>query len=119
MSSCLRKKRQVNFPGAADISRIKAVRNGLRIMSTRGYTSLKEITDTDVSSIPAEEKGADTLDGALCSLGVFTRTPKRGTTRKSRLERLSPDQMLRIGKDSRALPSSDDPLSGNLFHAHQ
>jgi len=83
---------------AADLSRAKAVRNGLRILLTRGYGSLKEITDADLSRIPADAKGGDTLDGALCLLGVFTRTPKRGSTRKSRLERLSPDQMLRIAK---------------------
>jgi integrase len=92
------RKAASELPWAADISRIKAIRNGLRIMLTRGYTSVKEITDADVSNIPADAKGVDTLDGALCSLGVFTRTPKRGTTRKSRLERLSPDQMLRIAK---------------------
>ncbi len=83
---------------AADISRIKAIRNGLRILLTHGYRSLKEITDADLSNIPADARGVDTLDRALCSLGVFTRTPKRGSTRKSRLERLSPDEMLRIAK---------------------
>jgi hypothetical protein len=61
------------LPWAADISRIKAIRNGLRIMLTRGYTSLEEITDADVSTIPADAKGVDTLDGMLCLLGVFTR----------------------------------------------
>ncbi len=80
----------------ADISRIKAIRNGLRILLTHEYNSLKEITDADLSNIPADARGVDTLDRALCSLGVFNRTPKRGVTRKSRLERLSPDQMLRI-----------------------
>jgi integrase len=83
---------------AAGISRIKAIRTGLRILLTRGYSSLKEITDADLSNIPVDARGVDTLDLALCALGVFTRTPKRGTTRKSRLERLSPDQMLRIAK---------------------
>ena len=67
-------------------------------MLTRGYTSVKEITDADVTNIPADAKGVDTLDGALCCLGVFTHTPKRGTTRKSRLGRLSPDQMVKIAK---------------------
>ena len=86
------------LPWAADISRIKAIRNGLRIMLTRGYTSLEEITDADVSTIPADAKGVDTLDGMLCLLGVFTRTPKRGTTRRSRLARLNPGQMLTIAK---------------------
>jgi integrase len=83
---------------AAGISRTKAIRTGLRILLTRGYGSLKEITDADLSNIPVDARGVDTLDLALCALGVFTRTPKRGTTRKSRLERLSPDQMLRIAK---------------------
>jgi hypothetical protein len=83
---------------AANLSQRKAVRNGLRILLTRGYNSLKEVTDADLSRIPADAKGGDTLDGALCLLGVFTRTPKRGSTRKSRLERLNPNQMLRIAK---------------------
>ncbi|MFZ0463479.1 MAG: hypothetical protein WAL82_13805, partial [Candidatus Acidiferrales bacterium] len=79
---------------AAGISRTKAIRTGLRVLLTRGYTSLEQITDADLSNIPADARGIDTLDRALCTLGVFVRTPKRGTTRKSRLERLSPDQML-------------------------
>jgi integrase len=83
---------------AAEISRIKAIRTGLRVLLTRGYSSLKEITDADLSNIPVDARGVDTLDRALCALGVFTRTPKRGTTRKSRLERLCPDQMLKIAQ---------------------
>lgn len=83
---------------AAAISRIKAIRTGLRILLTRGYVCLKEIMDADLCNIPVDARGVDTLDRALCALGVFTRTPKRGTTRKSRLERLCPDQMVSIAK---------------------
>jgi hypothetical protein len=40
----------------ADISRIKAIRNGLRILLTHEYNSLKEITDADLSNIPADAR---------------------------------------------------------------
>src|SRR5207244_3840532 len=90
----LLKKAVKELSWAGDLSRERAVRNGLRILLTHGYTSLRQITDADLSVVPVEVRGGDTLDGALCSLGVFTRTPKRGSTRKSRLERLSPNQML-------------------------
>jgi hypothetical protein len=53
-------------------------------MLTRGYGELAEITDTDLQRIPAPDKGTDVLDAALCSLGVFGRTPQRGSSRKNR-----------------------------------
>ena len=67
--------------------RHKATRSGLRIMLTRGYNDLAEIIDTDLQAVPAPDKGIDVLDAALCSLGVFDRTPQRGSSRKNRCGR--------------------------------
>jgi hypothetical protein len=69
---------------ASKLSRHLAARSGLRVLLTRGYDNLAEITDTDLERIPSTEKGTDVLDAALCSLGVFDRTPQRGSSRKNR-----------------------------------
>jgi len=41
-------------------------------------------------------KGTDALDAALCSLGVFSRTPKRGSARYSRRRRLTASELVEI-----------------------
>jgi hypothetical protein len=69
---------------ASEHSRHKAARSGLRLMLARGYQELTEITDTDLERMPSDDRGADVLDAALCSLGVFDRTPQRGSSRKNR-----------------------------------
>lgn len=69
---------------AGSNSKHLANRTGLRILLTRGYSALTEITDADLGLTPAGGKGTDVLDAALCSLGVFERTPQRGASRKGR-----------------------------------
>jgi hypothetical protein len=76
-------------------SRQLAVSNGLRILLARGYDSVHYIKDEDLTLLSARwSKGTDVLDGALCSLGVFSRTPKRGSTRHSRKRRLTASELV-------------------------
>jgi hypothetical protein len=54
-----------------------AVSNGLRILLARGYDSLHQIQDDDLTLLESRfSKGSDALDAALCSLGVSSQTPK-------------------------------------------
>lgn len=61
-----------------------AISCGLRILLALGYRSLSEITEHDLSAIPSSVFGTDILDAALCSMGIFARTPQRGPTRRLR-----------------------------------
>src|SRR5713101_1147071 len=71
-------------------SRQLAVSNGLRILLARGYDSLHHIKDDDLKLLSVRwSKGTDALDAALCSLGVFSRTPKRGSARHGRKQRMT------------------------------
>ena len=81
---------------ASDHSRHKATRSGLRLMLARGYQDLSEITDADLGRLPSNEKGTDVLDAALCALGVFDRTPQRGTSRKNRRGQKSVHELVEI-----------------------
>jgi len=67
-----------------------ALNAGLRLLLAHGYDSLDQINEPDLVMIPsAAELGSDALDAALCTLGVFSRTPKRAASRHARKERLS------------------------------
>jgi integrase len=57
-----------------------AVNSGLRLLLHRGVDELAALTEADLL-VPGRSKGGDLLDAALCQLGVFDRTPQRGTTR--------------------------------------
>jgi integrase len=74
-----------------------AVSTGLRILLVHGYTTLQEITDADLAAIPRQwSKGSDVLDAALCALGVFTRTPQRGASRRNRRGRRTPAELVAL-----------------------
>ncbi|MGA7291131.1 MAG: hypothetical protein WBW53_02740 [Terriglobales bacterium] len=74
----------------SSFNRHLAVCNGLRLLLARGYDSLHYIKDHDLKLLSVRwSKGTDALDAALCSLGVFSRTPKRGSARHSRKQRLN------------------------------
>jgi hypothetical protein len=76
-----------------------AVSNGLRILLARGYDSLRQIQDDDLKLLSSRwSKGTDALDAALCSLGVFSRTPKRGSARHSRRRRLTSSELVEIAR---------------------
>ena len=64
--------------------RAVAISCGLRILLALGYGSLSQVTERDLSTIPSSVLGTDTLDAALCFMGVFARTPQRGPTRRLR-----------------------------------
>ena len=81
---------------ASEHSRHKAARSGLRLMLARGYQALTEITDADLERMPSDDRGADVLDAALCSLGVFGRTPQRGSSRKNRRGQKSVHELVAI-----------------------
>jgi integrase len=74
--------------------RTAAVTTGTKLMLARGRDDLEELTDDDVRALPCAIRGADILDMALCALGVLDRTPLRGTPRRRRTQRLSPDELI-------------------------
>ena len=69
---------------------------GLRIMLAQGYGSLAQITPADLRDAPLvkRRRGIDTLDAALCALGVLERSPQRGSTRQQRVARASPGELV-------------------------
>jgi len=76
-------------------SRQLAVSNGLRILLVQGYDSLHHIKDHDLKLLAVRwSKGTDALDAALCSLGVFSRTPKRGSARHGRRQRMTASELV-------------------------
>jgi len=76
-------------------SRQLAVSNGLRILLVRGYDRIHHIKDDDLKLLAVRwSKGTDALDAALCSLGVFSRTPKRGSARHGRRQRMTASELV-------------------------
>jgi site-specific recombinase XerD len=76
-------------------SRQLAVSNGLRILLVRGYSNLHHIKDDDLKLLSVRwSKGTDALDAALCTLGVFSRTPKRGSARHGRRRRMTAPELV-------------------------
>jgi len=74
-----------------------AVNLGLRLLLAHGYDAVQQITEQDLHDVPrAVAQGGDVLDAVLCGLGVFTRTPQRGTSRHSRRERQTPAELVTI-----------------------
>jgi hypothetical protein len=72
-----------------------AVCSGLRLLLARGYDSLHHIKDDDLKLLSARcSKGTDALDAALCSVGVFSRTPKRGSARHGRRQRMTAPELV-------------------------
>lgn len=64
---------------------VEAFGLGLRVLLANGYSRLSSITEDDLKAVPRYVcHGLDVLDAALCGLGVFERTPKRGATRHHR-----------------------------------
>lgn len=66
----------------------------LRLMLTRGYDRLEQVSDADLEALPARASGMDMLDVALCGLGVFARSPRRGITRRTAQPPRSIDQLV-------------------------
>jgi integrase len=81
---------------------------GLRLMLIHGYDRIDQITEADLREIPGRRRGADALDGALCRLGIFDRTPRRGTTRMAKATRLTPRQFAEKGD----MPNRFRPITG-------
>jgi len=80
---------------SSSFSRHLAVCNGLRLLLARGYDSLHHIKDDDLKLVSARwSKGTDALDAALCSVGVFSRTPKRGSARHGRKQRMTASELV-------------------------
>src|SRR5271166_4175801 len=54
-----------------------------------------DIKDDDLKLLAVRwSKGTDALDAALCSLGVFSRTPKRGSARHGRRQRMTAPELV-------------------------
>src|ERR1700752_1609586 len=59
------------------------------------FDSLHHIKDDDLKLLSVRwSKGPDALDAALCSLGVFSRTPKRGSARHGRKQRMTASELV-------------------------
>lgn len=78
-------------------SRQLAVNSGMRLLLIHGYESVHQIKDEDLKTFSEHySKGIDVVDAALCSLGVFSRSPKHGSTRHSRLRILTVPELVDI-----------------------
>jgi integrase len=69
-----------------------AVNTVLRIMLHHGIDELTELTEQQTQPT-ARIHGADVVDALLCELGVFDRTPQRGTLRRRGTDRHDPRQL--------------------------
>jgi integrase len=79
-----------------------AVCSGLRLLLTHGYEGVHQIQDEDLKTLSLRySKGIDVLDAALCSLGVFSRSPKHGSTRHSRRRPLTIPELVDITRTPR------------------
>jgi hypothetical protein len=84
---------------ASPHSRHLAVSSGLRLLLVRGYTTLNDIQDDDLKQLSTHySKGIDVLDAALCSLGIFARSPKHGSTRHSRRRPLTIAELVEVAR---------------------
>jgi integrase len=66
----------------------------MRMLLVGGYEQLEAITEQDLAAVPLRIRGQDVFDAALCQLGVLDRTAQRGTTRRGRVARLSPAELV-------------------------
>jgi integrase len=71
-----------------------ALNAGFRLLLAHGYETLQQITEQDLLDMPsAAQEGSELLDAALCALGIFSRTPQRAVSRRTRLGRRSPSEL--------------------------
>jgi hypothetical protein len=76
--------------------------SGLRLLLTHGHEGVDQIQDEDLKNLSLRySKGMDVLDAALCSLGVFSRSPKHGSTRHSRRRLLSIPELVDVTRTPR------------------
>lgn len=71
-----------------------ALRRGLHLLLSRGYDTWDQLSEADLADLPLGCDGADVIDAVLSRLGVIERGPLRGSTRRLRVERLSPSQLV-------------------------
>jgi integrase len=82
---------------ATPLARHMAVCSGIRLLLAHSYERLHEIQDEDLRRLSLTySKGMNVLDAALCSLGVFHRSPMRGATRHSRRRALSIPELVEV-----------------------
>jgi integrase len=84
---------------ATPLPRHMAVCSGIRLLLVHSYARLHQIQEEDLRTLSLTySKGMDVLDAALCALGVFNRSPMRGTTRHSRGRPLSFREMVEVAQ---------------------
>jgi site-specific recombinase XerD len=68
----------------------------IRLLLRHGYERLEQVAEEDLLCIEGRTNtGIDTVDAALCALGVFKRSPQRGFSRHRRAQRPpSPAEMV-------------------------
>lgn len=89
-----------------------AVNRGLRVLLRCGLDELTTLNEEDLR-IAGRGKGADLLDAALCQLGVFDRTPQRGTQRWSSVGRHEPAELAGVA----GVPEAFQQIAG-LYLEH-
>ncbi|MGA8594014.1 MAG: site-specific integrase [Bryobacteraceae bacterium] len=74
-----------------------AVCSGIRLLLTHDYDTVQQIKDEDLKALTLHySKGMNVLDAALCALGVFSRSPKHGSTRHSRRRMLTVPELVQV-----------------------
>ena len=79
---------------AAPKGRRRGICTGMRLMLAHDYDQLDQLTNTDLEALPCGANGLDILDAALCDLGVFQRSPRRGTVRRKTQPPKSIDELV-------------------------
>ncbi len=92
----------------------RGVCTGMRLMLVHGYDRLEEIRDADLHGIASGPNGVDMLDVALCELGVFDRSPQRGTARRHSAPARTVEDLV-----TRKIPPPFDTVSILYMHAYQ
>lgn len=88
-----------SLPGLSEVhapAATQAINMASRLLLARGADALEELTEDDLLTVPSGVKGGDVLDAMLCRLGVFDRSPRRGTARRRTADRHSPRDLATV-----------------------
>jgi len=100
-------------PLGSPAARDGAVTLGLRLLLARGLDDLSGLVETDLL-LPGPVRGADVLDGLLCHLWVFDRTPRRGISRHRRTDRHAPTDLARVS----GVPAAFTDVTGRYLQLY-
>jgi hypothetical protein len=98
---------------AAPKGRRRGICTGMRLMLAHDYDRLDQLTNTDLEAMPPGANGLDILDAALCDLGVFRRSPRRGTVRRKAQPPRSIDELVAV-----RIPEKFRPVTAQYMTAY-